>query len=336
MARRDRTTGLPRPRVRQAARQQSRFSLGESQLQRGVWVVGVLLIALLVGAMGYRWFDGKYLQPNKTVLTVADEKFSLKYYTDRLFLSAQAQSGSSSPNISIIEQTLFTDLENEAIARIVAKERGISVSQEEVTEEIASQLGVPAGGAGTTFDQLYRQRLRTLRMSDGAYRRYTEAQVFVNKLKESFATEIGDTGELVTLRVIVSPAKADADKILERLKAGENLGTVAQTESSDLTSRQKDGLLEPEPARLLPDAVRAAIADKAAGTELFGPVEVSGSSWVFRIETRDPQGAYSETQKGQLADLATSDAIKAKRLLLKIERDMDSDDYNWANEHVAD
>lgn len=334
MARRDRTTGLPRPRARTQAKQQSRFSLTDQQQLRIVWIAGAVVIALIVAFWGWRWYDGNILQPGKTVLTVGQEKYSLRYYTDRLFLAAQASQGSGA-NATILEQTLFTNLEDEALAKIIAEERGITVSDEEITTEIAAQLGVPAGGAGTTFDALYRQRLRTTRMTDDHYRRYTEAQVFLNKLSDALTAELGDTGELVTIRKVVVATKAEADAIVTRLNAGEDLGTVAQGSSIDLNSRQNDGLDQPIPTRLLPESVRAAIGEKGAGSEIFGPVEVQGGFQVFRIQARE-SGTLSETDKSQLADLILTDALKAKRAEVRIRLDMDSSDYDWANEHAGD
>jgi len=333
MARRDRTTGLPRPRPRAQAKQASRLSLNERQQLRLLWIAGGVVIALIVAFFGWRWYDSNIRLPNRTILTVAEEKYSLKYYTDRLFIALQASGGG---NVTIVEETLLKDLEEEGIVETMARERGITVSDEEITAEIASQLGVPVGGAGSTFDQLYRQRLTTSSMSDSHYRRFTESQVFTNKLLKSFEEGLGATSELVTVRKVVSPTKEAADAVLARLKAGEDMGTVAQAESSDLTSRQKDGLAEPEPARLLPEAVRTAIVDKPAGSELFGPIQVAGSWWVFRIETRDPNGTLSETQKAQLADLLLTDAIDEKRPQLKISRNMGTKEYDWANEHVTD
>ena len=75
---------------------------------------------------------------------------------------------------------------------------------------------------------------------------------------------------------------------------------------------------------MLPDAVRAAIDGKSAGSDLIGPLEVAGSFWVFRIEKRDTQGVYTETQKGQLADFALQDGVAAKRSGVTIKLDMDS------------
>jgi len=335
MARRDRTTALPRPRPRAQAKQRG-VSLNESQQLRLVWIVGGVLIAALLAFWGWRWYDANYIHPNKTILQVGEEKFPLKYYADRLFLAAQAQAGGGGTNLTILQQTLLTDLENEAIVRLIAKERGITVSEEEVTNEIAEQLGVPAGGAGSSFDTLYRQRLRSVNMSDSHYRRLTRAQVYATKLTDQLKADLGDTGEMITIRKIVAASEADAKAALDRVKAGEDLGTVAQAVSTDLNSRQKDGLDDPTPTRLLPDAVRTAIEGKPSGSEVLGPLEVAGNWWVFRVETRDPNGTYSETNKSQLGQFALEDAIREKRSQVTIKRNMTSDDFEWANEHAGD
>jgi parvulin-like peptidyl-prolyl isomerase len=334
MARRDRTTGLPRPRGRTETKQKARFSFDDKQQLRALYIIGGVLIAVLVGLWGWRWYDSNYRQPSKTILAVAGEEYSLRYYSDRLFIAAQAQQSGGGTNLTILQQTILTDLENEAIAEQLAREKGLTVSEEDVTNEIAAQLGVPAGGAGSSFDTLYRQRLRALHISDGNYRRFTEAQVWVNKLSDSYSEELGDTGELITIRKVVSATKESSDAILARVKSGEDLGTVAQTDSTDLASRQKDGLDEPEPERLLPDAVRTAIKDKPQG-ELLGPIEVAGTFWVFEIETREPAGVFTETQKAQLADLALTDAIAAKRPQVERDLNISSGDYDWANENAG-
>ena len=67
------------------------------------------------------------------------------------------------------------------------------------------------------------------------------------------------------------------------------------------------------------DAIRAAIDGKSAGSDLIGPLEVAGSFWVFRIEKRDTQGVYTETQKGQLADFALQALGHGKMKVLDID-----------------
>src|ERR1043165_1878054 len=188
MARRDRTTGLPRPRPRREVKPASRFGEREQRLALLGAAIG-LILGLIIGFGWMKYQDWK--QPDKTILSVQDQKFSLRYYSDRLFLAAQAAQSTGQSNLAILEQTLLGDLENEALARIVATEKGITVSEDDVTAEIASQLGVPAGGSGSSFDVLYRQRLTSTKMSDGAYRTFTRAQVYQSKLKDQLVKEMG-------------------------------------------------------------------------------------------------------------------------------------------------
>lgn len=332
MARRERTTGLPRARGPKPAKPVSRF--GEREQRLTVVGVGVLLIAVLLGLFGWRYYDDNYRHPNKTILSVAGESYSLRYFSDRLYLAATQQSGSGT-NITLLEQTVLTDLENEAVIISLAKEKGITVSDEDVTTEIASQLGVPVGGAGSSFDTLYRQRLKSVKMSDGAYRRYTEAQVYQQKLSQSFQDQTGDKTEMITLRTVVSGSQEVANNVLALAKTNADFGSIAQTQSTDLTSRQKDGVMDAEPARLLPENVRNAIQGKSAGDEIFGPVQVETNWWVFKIESKDPEGVLSETQKSQLADLLAQDAVKERRATVKIDRNINSSDYTWANDNAG-
>jgi hypothetical protein len=293
-----------------------------------------LLVVFLFGLFAWREYDQHFRTPNKTVLSVAGENYSLKYYTDRFYLAATQQSGSGT-NTSILQQTVLTDLENEALAIKIAKDKGITVSDEDITAEIASQLGVPVGGAGSSFDTLYRQRLASVKMSDGDYRRYTEAQVYQQKLSKAYQDDLGDAGDLVTLRTIVSASQDAANTVLALVKTDVDFGSVAQTESTDLTSRQQDGLMDAEPPRLLPDNIRAAIGDKPAGDEIFGPTQVETNWWVFKIEKRDPAGTYTETQKSQMGTLTLQDAVKAERSQVKIDRNLSSSDYTWVNDHAG-
>jgi len=336
MARRERTTGLPRPRPRTEGKGQKvgGVAFGEREQRLAIIGTAVLLLVVVIALFAWRAYDNTFRVPNKTVLSVADEKFALKYYADRLFLYAQQQQGSGI-SLTIAEQALIRVLEEEALIELIAKEKGITVSDEEITTEIAAQLGVPVGGAGSTFDTLYRQRLSTVSMDNATYRRYTEAQVWQSKLGDAYKAELGDTSEAVTLRTVVVATQAEATAVADRIKGGENLGTIAQTLSTDPTSRQRDGLMDAEPARLLPETVRTAIEGKAAGDEVIGPIEVSGSFWVFRVEKRDAAATLSETQKSQLADLMVEDAVSAKRAQTTIRRTFDSSDFRWAEENAG-
>ena len=335
MPRRERTTGLPRSRPRTHAtsgRRVAGVTWTEAHGRLGIIGAAAALLVVVFGMLVYGWYDDTFARPNHTVLSVGSQDFKLNYYADRLyqFVQANQQQQQSSSNLPLYEQQLLTKLEDEALTIQLAKEKGVDLSDDEITKQIASELGVPVGGSGSSFDTLYRARLKTLKISDGNYRDLAEAALANKKLLEKFKNEIGETGEGVTIRTVVTASKDEADKVVERIKGGEDMGTIAQTISIELDSKQQDGLLLPEPARLFPDSIQAVIKDKPAGTELFGPVQVQANWWVFRVDKRDPAIAYSAAVKSQLAQANLDDALKAKRGTTTIKRNLSADDIAWA------
>jgi parvulin-like peptidyl-prolyl isomerase len=265
-------------------------------------------------------------------VTVAGQEVSLRYYSDRLRSFAQ-ENANSGLGLDLLEQSLLTKLEDEELTLLIAGERGITITDEDIEAAIAEDLGVEVGGDGSSFDNLYRERLKSTGMSDGNYRRLVRAQVADERIKEQLAADVGDTGELVTLRTVVLNSEETAKAIRTRIAEGEDIGTLAQTESLDLTSRQSDGIMAAEPAALLPEGVRNAIADRPEG-EVLDPVQVDQTWWVFKIEKRDPAATLTDTQKQQLIQIEFDRLLSAKRTATEIERSLDAEDLEWAEDHA--
>lgn len=334
MSRRERTTALPRQRegtLRTTSSQRTVFGRGGEGAARLVILgIAVLLLVIVAGALAYRVYANNVLRPNNVVLTVGEDKVKLKYYTDRLYEFALANSQVSVP---VLQSSLLTKLEEESLTVQLARERGIDLSDEAVTESIANKLGVPVGGSGSAFDSRYRAELSRVGMSDDNYRRLATAELADTKLREQITAEVGDAGEVVTLRAVASISEEESQSVFNRITGGEDMGTIAQTESLDLGSRTTDGVQSAAPPKLFPDELQEALEGKA-DKELFGPVEIGSQWWVFRVESRDPEGPYTDSQKTALAGIAFDDAIAAKRATLKITRSLSASDAEWAREHT--
>lgn len=333
MTRRDRTTGLPRQRERGAAAQQRTF-LGMRWSEthtRFAILGGVVLLGLIVlGMIGYRWYVDNVQLPNRVVLRVDDQEYNLAYFTERLPSFAQAN---PSLTVGFREPALLRKLEEEALTIIAARERGVDLSRDAVTAWIAEDLGVPVGGSGSSFDTLYRQRLRTVGLSNDDYRRLATAQLADERMLEVLKEERGPVGETYTLRVVSVPEEADAQAILGRIEAGEDMGTIAQTESNDLSTRQEDGLTEPTPIELFQDNVQEALAGLEEDA-LIGPIEVGNNFWVLRIERIQADGTYTENQRNQLARLDLGAVIEELRGTVTIRKSLGSAETDWAYENI--
>lgn len=333
-ARRDRTTALPRHRPRAASHVGGRRFAGiewtEGRLRALIMGGAAVLLIAVIAALGWRVYDQQVRTPNQVILQVDGQQFKLNYYADRLlpWLQTNQSSGAST---AILEEQLLGKLEEEALTIAIARDRGIAITADDINQGIANSLGISA--ATGSFDALYRQKLEETGMSDGNYRRMVEASVANEKVLEQLRAEVGDTGEQLELRTIIVGSKEEAEAVLTRIQGGEDMGTVAQEVSKDLESRQQDGLMPTEPEKLLPAAVASAAQGKSRG-DLLGPVEVQGNWWVFRIERREDI-AYSEPQKGQLAQVRLNELIAEKRAQSDIERNLDADDIKWAEENLG-
>jgi parvulin-like peptidyl-prolyl isomerase len=315
----------------------SRAPLARLKSERGqrLAIIGgsVALLLLIVAFVAYQLYDSQVARPNKVVLSVGSEQVKLSYYADRLdqFIQANAQSGST---VQLLAEDLLSTLEREAILVQVARDKGITLTGDEVTAFIARQLNVPVGGAGSSFDVLYRSQLKTLHLSDTNYRRVKTAELADDKLRAKLAEEIGTKGEQFTIQTVVLTSKEDADTIFSRAQAGEDLGQLAQEASKDPQSRQNNGLNPPEPRELLPENIAAAIEGKQPG-ELIGPIQVQTAWWVFKIDRKE-EVDYSEAQKSDLLTKRLEAALTAKRAQLagQIKRNLDADDLSWAQSHL--
>jgi parvulin-like peptidyl-prolyl isomerase len=339
MARRERTTGLPRPRPRvhhTGGHTFAGITWTDTHVRLAILGAALALLFIVAGAVVYHEINYRILTPRHTVLTVGNEKSSLNYYTDRLYQYAQddqsqaSASGGTSTGIALLEQQLLNTLETESLTVQLAKDRGIDLSDDAITKEIADELGVPVGGPGSSFDTLYRAKLKSTHMSDATYRRMAEANLAHARLLDNFSSDLGATGEGITLRSVLVASEDEAKAVVARINAGEDMGSIAQTTSIDDTSKSNDGVMSPVPSELLPQAILDAIKDKQAGPALFGPIQVQNNWWVFRLEKRDPSYSFSDSDKSQLAQLHLNAALTEKRASTPITRNLTSGDVSWA------
>lgn len=334
MSRRERTTALPRTHLREQSHRTERTFLGRSWSegdQRKLILGGAaLLLLIVIAAFAWRLYYNQVARPNKVIAEVGAEKIRLDYYTDRLFEFARANSNTSLP---LIQSGLLTKLEEEALTVQEAEARGIVLDDNAVTQAIADKLGVPVGGDGSSFDIRYRAELARTGLTDSSFRRLSKAELADTKLRDMIGSEVGDTGEMLTMRIVVSPTEDAAKAIYDRIMKGENMGTIAQTESTDLSSRANDGVRDPEPREILEPTIRTAVEGKQVG-DVVGPLLVNGSWVVLRVEVIDPARAYTPSQKDQVIEERFAAMIAARRAQVEIKRDFTADDAQWATTHT--
>jgi peptidyl-prolyl cis-trans isomerase D len=151
----------------------------EARLSRVVWFGLALFVVLLVGILGYGYYDLNVLQPNRAVVTVDGEAISAHQFeaTTKLLqqqllsrynsyqqllqifgsdpqVQQQVQQQLSQMQLQLGNTTLMAQqvqerLIQDILVRREAEKRGITVSEEDVTTQIQNSFGYYPGGTPT-------------------------------------------------------------------------------------------------------------------------------------------------------------------------------------------
>jgi len=336
MARRERTTGLPRAERRErratAQRTFAGIPINDGTVRVGLFGLAFVLLVLIVGMFGWFYYQDNYVRPDKVVLRVNDREVNLRYYADRLYQFAVAN-----PNAgSTVSQQLLTKLEEEELLILMAEERGIDLSEAAVERYIG--LDLAAEGAtepltGDEYTRALRDELRLTGYGRDVYERLSRAALANDELLKIHREEVGTTGEAVDYRVVVVGSENEANEALSRINGGEPIADVAGEVSLDVESKAQGGLVEGRVLGLLVEELRTAFDGKVEG-DLFGPIEASGNWFIFQLEGRTADAELSEEDQETLAQARLDEAVDAFRETVTRERSLSASDYEWATDHV--
>jgi parvulin-like peptidyl-prolyl isomerase len=297
----------------------------ESRLRRLVWFGVVVVAVLLVGILGYGWYDLNIQQPNRPVIVVGGEtvtahqfEAATKLYQQGLInryntyqqmlqifgsssqtsqqlqlqlVQMQTQLNSPSQMAQQVEEKMIQDI----LVRNEAEKRGITVSPEDVTLAIQNAFsyypnGTPTPAPTTTLAPTptldatalasitpsptptagpsptpaptgtprptptpyteaafnsdynsYLDNLKSVNITETDLRDYYRAQVYHDRLLESFKSEVPRVQEEVHVRHILVEDEATAKAVLHSFQLGESWDVLATTYSIDTSNKDKGG-----------------------------------------------------------------------------------------------
>ena len=264
-------------------------------------VAGIVLavIAILgVGVFGYVQTSSRPEQ--QTVLKVGDKTYRMSDVKKRLAyeinkVATQVQSGSEQ---MAVLQTLST-IENEEITRINAAQQNLTVSDDEIDAKIRSNLGVADDADQMTFANAYRADVKKSGLSPSDYRDMIAAAVLESKIKDIITAGIPANADQVHLYDIEVSSQADAQRVVDRLNAGEDFGALVTELSQDQTNVDKGGEMGWEPKDALDPAIGDAVFALEAG-QWSQPVEVSGGYYVYKVTEKGSAMPLTDSQKSSI------------------------------------
>ena len=275
--------------------------------------------------------------------TVEEQQFLVQYLQQQI---QQLQA----LEISLPAQVL-DDMIDEELVRQEAAVRNITVTSEELQEEIERQFGyernpptptptpITATVAVTVtptptvppmtqedFQKNYGEYLLALRrnagFSEASFRRLFESSIYGRKLQEALAEEVPTTAEQVHALHILVETEEEAKAVLERLAAGEDFAALANELSMDTGTEDGDLGWFPR-GRMVPEFEEAAFALQPGDTSEI--VETSYGYHIIHLLERDPDYPLDEVALEQRKASVLEDWLEEQRQSDAVERYWSSD-----------
>lgn len=313
-------------------------------------LLGVVLLLLAGAGLAIfsvaRGYWEEFTRPGSLALQVADSRYSLRYFKERLALYVQQVGGAGSQAAqpaNAIPSVADRIIEEEILYRY-AGELGVSVSPSEIEEAIRERLGLlppaetpPAQGGDQPpsptppvpsptpdpFQQLYSQELERTGLTDEEYRRIVGGELLAQKALDHLQQQVPDNMESVHFRQIVLQEAARADQIIGRIQGGEDFAAVARQESIDTRTRGQGGEVGWVPRGAMNDDLANVIfALEPGGVGKYIHPE-TGLVFIVQVLEKDSNRALGPGEKQLVALKRYRDWVQEKRRGLTIVNHMD-------------
>ena len=232
----------PRQQVRQERRRRA---------WRVLIMVGVAAVVLTAAVPAFGYY-AVFVRPNQEIVVGVNEvEFTMGHLIKmarRTILQGQATGQFESQVTTELIIGTISEIQADEILRQVAPRFGISVTDAEIEARLRTMLDRPLQGEAAgldrtdrTFDELYRQRLNILQLSDSVYRNVIKADIIRRLVEDRLSVEMARFDEQVFVYVIKTDERAEMQEVVRRLSAGEDFTLLAGEFSTHTLTNGRGG-----------------------------------------------------------------------------------------------
>jgi len=296
-------------------------------------LAGFILTAVAVlGIGGFGYYQTSIAPKHQTVLKVGDRSYSMGYVEKRLrYEIHNAGTGTlAQTNAQYAVYQTVTALESEEVNRIGAAKENISVSKDEIDARIRQELGVADSADPATYADAYRNAVRDSGLSPDEYREVVASKVLEDKIRQNLSSAIPTTAEQVRLFDIQVSSQEEAQKVVDRLAAGEDFAAIVAEVSLDSATKDKGGEMGWTPRGAL---------DIAAGDAVFAlepgqwtqPVSIpsTGSYFIYKVAEKSASMEVTADQQSTIEEQSYADWQAATISQTPIEQPFLTDAKIW-------
>lgn len=288
-------------------------------------IAGIILTAVAVlGILGFGYYQTTVKPKHQTVLRVGDRSFSMSYMEKRLgYEIRNAGAGTLLTSNEQVAVTLtLNNTEDEEINRIGAARQNISVSEDEIDAKIHAKVGIAnTPDQQAAFADAYRKAVQDSGLSAKDYREIIAAELLEEKIRQSIISGIPTTADQVRLFDIRVASEQEAQKVVERLTAGEDFSAMATELSLDSDTKDKGGEMGWMPKASLGPAAGEAVFALEAGQWTQPVADAgSGSYFVYKVAEKATAMEVTAEQQKTIEDRTFSDQQEQLRQETPISR----------------
>ena len=334
MAKKRRPPPLPLPPPKRRSRRGRDW-----RLEAAVVAGFAVFVLVIVGFIGYGWWDNHFGPPRSKAMRVGDTTLNLDFFSRRTKGLVQDLGLSGSVNSSsfggIVNFAVATMQEEILVRQRAPVDLGLTPTPDDVEGEIASRLGVSRDDAAL-FQATYQKDLKARDLSDKEYRDMVEAALLIRWVQDGFVRAAPVTADQVRIRQIQVGAREDADKVVERLNAGEDFATVAKEMSSDTTTKDAGG----ERGWVTLDELDSSYATKVFALEAgqrSEPLEGQGGFFIIEVEEKQADKPLEDAQRNTIGSRYFSLWLDEQRTLVPTFNyvSVDADKLQWVFNHIT-
>ena len=300
-------------------------------------LVALPVLLFILGVTGFGYY-GVYIAPLKQpVVRVNDTVFTMADYLERLrYWEAENKIYGRKTDYSVDPFQLLDDFRDNELIREGSPRMGATVTDAEITQALKERLdALPKEGEQATdeevnrrFQELYKQRLSQVNLSDAKYRQVVTEYVLKDKLREILSVRVPAVAEQVHVLVIKVADDQGVQDVQKRLNAGEDFGAVAKDASQDEETKSNRGDLGWLPRRALDPAFDDVAFTQSLGT-VSQPFWMQQGFWIIKILEREAVRKVEGTAREKLKDRALQDWLDEEQKQNRVERYFDSDRYEY-------
>lgn len=314
------TTPKTQPRKKRGLQldqeQQARFLLYGA-------TAAVVLIAIALVGFGYYF---SVIQPrNRTVLEADNVKVSYNAMVRRMEYEYFTSSVFQQQPSALPEATYLNLLNELTLVNRAESDLGVTLTPEEVDQELRRKVGVAQDADPATFADRYRTALKASGLTDNEYRRLARAEALETKVRDNLQLAAPASVPQARLEVIQVRDEDAARAAISRINGGEDFATVARELSTEADVETTGGVKE-----FAPEGSFNAVYDSYAFTSEVGKLSdpalagPGGTFYIVRVAAREDR-PLTEDQKPAYVSQAYAEWLTATQEMMNVQRDWEPD-----------